>query len=297
MKIDRLMSIIMVLNNRERVTAKELAQKYEVSVKTIQRDMEAIDRAGIPVVSYQGKDGGYGILKEYKIDRSSLRREDMYLITKLLEGLNHAYEVAEISALKEKFAAISGDALERDQLHVDFSSWSNQDKTKQKLGTIHQAFLEKKQVVFSYHNLQGQVSHRTAEPVKLIFKGFHWYLAAYCVEKAAMRLFKVKRMRNMAFGAPYLKQRDFPTEELFNDRNDRITNMRFKISKSFLNKIDDYFDEYTCIAEEVIEVSLPLDEWLYSLILGFGSSVEVLQPPELRQEIKKRIIAMSRIYE
>lgn len=297
MKIDRLMSIIMVLNNRERVTAKELAQKYEVSVKTIQRDMEAIDRAGIPVVSYQGKDGGYGILKEYKIDRSSLRREDMYLITKLLEGLNHAYEVAEISALKEKFAAISGDAPERDQLHVDFSSWSNQEKTKQKLGTIHQAFLEKKQVVFSYHNLQGQVSHRTAEPVKLIFKGFHWYLAAYCVEKAAMRLFKVKRMRNMAFGAPYLKQRDFPTEELLNDRNDRITNMRFKISKSFLNKIDDYFDEYTCIAEEVIEVSLPLDEWLYSLILGFGSSVEVLQPPELRQEIKKRIIAMSRIYE
>lgn len=297
MKIDRLMSIIMVLNNRGRITAKELAKKYEVSVKTIQRDMEAIERAGIPVASYQGKDGGYEILKDYKIDRSSLSREDVYLITKLLEGLSSTYQVAEISALKEKFVAIGSSPSKRDQLIVDFSSWSNQDKTKQKLGMIHQAFLEKKQVVFSYHNLQGQVSYRTVEPVKLVFKGFNWYLAAYCVEKAAMRLFKVKRMRNIAFGASCPMLRDFPAEELLNDRNDQITNMRFKISKSFLNKIDDYFDEYTFVAEEIVEVSLPLDEWLYSLILGFGSSVEVLRPPELRQEIKKRIAAMIGIYE
>lgn len=296
MKIDRLISIIMFLNNRNRVTAKELAERYEVSIKTIQRDIESIDMAGVPIVSYKGQDGGYEILDNYKINSSAMNKEDVYLITKLLEGLGSTYSSQDISSLKEKFIAIGDNENSSNKFIMDFSPWGNENKTKEKLTLLDRCFIEKREVKFEYCNLNGEHSKRRVEPLKLIFKSFSWYLYAFCLEKEDTRIFKVKRMRNIQIGDEFYNEREIDTSKLFNDRENNIVNVKLKVSNNFLKKADDYFDEYELDKGNIIKFSFPLDEWIYSMILGFGSEVEVLEPLTLRESIKNKIKDMNNIY-
>lgn len=106
MKLDRLVAIIMILNNRERVTARELSEKFQVSIKTIQRDMEIIERAGVPIVSFKGNGGGYGIIEEFKVNNSSMTKEEAALVNKLLKGINNSYENIETIALINKLEGL-----------------------------------------------------------------------------------------------------------------------------------------------------------------------------------------------
>ena len=296
MKIDRLISIIMTLSNSEKVTATELAKKYEVSVKTIQRDIESINAAGVPIVSYRGQDGGYGILDTYKIKNSSMNNNDLYLINTLLDGITKIYDSREINNLKEKFSVIVDSEIVSSNLYVDFSPWGDECKTREKLKLLDKAFNEKRIINFDYNNLKGEMSNRSVEPLKLIFKGFSWYLYAFCLEKKDTRIFKLKRMRELKLGNTYDSTRTVNLEELFGNRVDNLKKFKLKVKDSFLKKIDDYFEEYEVIDDNIITVILPLDEWVYSMILSFGSEVEVIEPIDFRKEIIRRIQDMNNIY-
>ncbi|AIY84551.1 deoR-like helix-turn-helix domain protein [Clostridium baratii str. Sullivan] len=295
MKIDRLISIIMFLNNRKRVTAKELAAKYEVSIKTIQRDIDTIDKAGIPIVSYKGQDGGYEILNTYKINNSAMKKEDIYLITKLLEGLSTTYNSKEIVNLKEKFIAIENNSPSNNKLIFDFSPWGNTNKTKEKISLIDEALSTKRKLSFDYNNLNGEHSSRIVEPIKLIFKNYNWYLYAYCISKDANRIFKVRRMSSLELNDNFSNNHEFICDNLFSNITDNATNIELKVSNSFIKRIDDYFDDYE-LNGTILTVSLPIDEWLYSFILGFGNEAEVIKPLYLRETIKKRIESMYFLY-
>ncbi|MEG2108594.1 helix-turn-helix transcriptional regulator [Clostridium sp.] len=294
MKIDRLISIIMFLNNNQRVTSKELSKKYEVSIKTIQRDIDAIDRAGVPIVSYKGQDGGYEILSDYKINNSAMKKEDIYLITKLLEGLSTTYKSKDLAALKEKFIAINNKSS-NNTLLIDFSPWGNNDKIKDKISQLDDALSSNRILSFNYINLKGEHSLRTVEPMNLIFKNFSWYLYAYCKDKCADRVFKVKRMKDIKLKGNFIPSHESVPNNIFQNRTSDVDTIKFKIFPNFIKKIDDYFDEYE-LNNEILTVSLPIDEWLYSFILGFGHDVEVISPSYLREEIKKRILSMNNLY-
>ena len=286
----------MTLSNSEKVTATELAKKYEVSVKTIQRDIESINAAGVPIVSYRGQDGGYGILDTYKIKNSSMNNNDLYLINTLLDGITKIYDSKEINNLKEKFSGIVDSEIVNSNLYVDFSPWGDECKTREKLKLLDKAFNEKRIINFDYNNLKGEMSNRSVEPLKLIFKGFSWYLYAFCLEKKDTRIFKLKRMRELKLGNTYDSTRTVNLEELFGNRVDNLKKFKLKVKDSFLKKIDDYFEEYEVIDDNIITVILPLDEWFYSMILGFGSEVEVIEPIDFRKEIIRRIQDMNNIY-
>ncbi|MGL4570668.1 MAG: helix-turn-helix transcriptional regulator [Clostridium sp.] len=294
MKIDRLISIIIFLNNNKRVTAKELSKKYEVSIKTIQRDIDAIDRAGVPIVSYKGQDGGYEILSDYKINNSAMKKEDIYLITKLLEGLSTTYKSKDLAVLKEKFIAINNKSS-NNTLLIDFSPWGNNDKTKEKISQLDDALSSNRILSFNYINLKGEHSMRTVEPINLIFKNFSWYLYAYCTDKCADRVFKVKRMKDIKLKGDFIHSHEFVPNNIFQNRTYNLDTIKFKIFPNFIKKIDDFFDDYE-LNNEILTVSLPIDEWLYSFILGFGHDVEVISPNYLREEIKKRILSMNNLY-
>ncbi|MGL4109222.1 helix-turn-helix transcriptional regulator [Clostridium sp. LP20] len=301
MKIDRLISIIMTLNNKGRVNAKELANRYEVSIKTIQRDIEAIDRAGIPIVSFKGQDGGYEIMDNYKINNTVMNKGDIYLIATLLEGLGKSYDSQEINSLKEKFEVVNGKRYDDKNIRliVDFSAWGNGDKTRNKLSIIDRALKESKRLEFYYNNLNGESSHRTVEIIKLIFKGFNWYVYAYCLKKESGRLFKVRRMNNLIIKDKYNEDRNINLDDLFSNREDNIIEIKLKCTNEFCEKIDDYFDDYKIIKDKeknIVEVSLPEDQWLYSMLLGLGDEVEVMEPLVLRELIKNKIYKMYSIY-
>ncbi|MDS0524627.1 YafY family transcriptional regulator [Clostridium sp. SHJSY1] len=294
MKIDRLISIITILNNKGRTTAKEFSERFEVSVKTIQRDIISIDQAGIPIVSYQGKDGGYEILDSYRINGSVINGDDVYIISQLLNGLFKSYNSEHLEILREKFKSIDNKESSS-RMIIDFSSWSNGEKIKKKLELIDKAFTKKRKVSFQYNNVKGEFSNRTVEPVKIIFKSMNWYLVGFCLLKNDMRMFKVRRMNNLSLGEIYTEEREFKEQKFFNNREKDIIKLKLKSNEGFLRKVDDYFDEYK-IDGNIIEIELPEDEWVYSMLLSLGSKVEVIAPEHVRKIITNMIEEMKNLY-
>lgn len=300
MKIDRLINIIMTLSQRGRISAKELSEKYEVSLKTIQRDIDAIELAGIPIVSYKGKNGGYEIIENYKIVNGVINKKEMDLIYKLLDGLGKSYETNEVENLKNKISIGRNEKFNEGKIYIDFSGWGKSDNTKEKLKRIDRALDEERVIEFTYNNLKNEESRRVVEPIKLIFKSYNWYLYAYCLEKEDYRIFKVRRIKELEVkNIPYSKRGD-NFLHIFNDRTEKLIDIKFKCGRDFLKRIDDYFDEYIIIDDEsdnkILVVTLPEDEWLYSLFLGFGGSIEVLEPIHFRNSIKNRIEKMVNVY-
>ena len=123
MKIDRLISIIMILNNKERVTAKELSERFEVSIKTIQRDIETIEMAGIPIVSYKGHEGGYEIIEGYRVNKASMTKNEVALLKNLLDGINETYRNKDVLSLINKLEVIDSNSTEGNRFIIDFSRW------------------------------------------------------------------------------------------------------------------------------------------------------------------------------
>lgn len=295
MKIDRLIGIIMLLNNKGRITAGELAKKYEVSVKTIQRDMETINMAGVPIVSYRGQDGGYEILKSYRIDSSILTQKDVLLISALIDGLGKSYSFPLLTNLKEKFGVLGQEKSKGQRLAIDLSPWRDNTKTKEKLKIIDRSLAEGRMIEFHYTNLRGISGLRSVEPLQMVFKSFHWYLYGWCTEKAAYRFFKVRRMQDVRQGG-VATEREMGTEECFESQPECLVEIKLRVTPDMLSRADDYFEAYTVEGDTLIIV-WPLDEWVYSFILGLGSKAEVLAPLSLREAIKKRVRRMNELYQ
>lgn len=300
MKIDRLINIIITLSNRGRVSAKELSEKYEVSVKTIQRDIQTIELAGIPIVSFKGQDGGYEIIDNYKIGNGVINKKEIYLINNLLEGLGKTYESSEIRNLKEKLSIVGEGFKVDSKMAIDFSGWGNSNKSKEKLCLIDKALDENRIIEFSYNNLKGEESIRNVEPIKILFKSYNWYLFGYCLKKQDFRIFKIRRINDIKLKENFNEIREYSLKELFSERADNLINIKLKCTKDFMRKIDDYFDEFEIEEDNknfnIISLKLPEDQWLYSFILGFGNKVEVLEPIDLRNVIKNKIEDMINIY-
>lgn len=295
MKIDRLIGIIMLLNNRGKMTAAELAEKYEVSAKTIQRDMDAINMAGIPIVSHRGQDGGYEILNSYRLNNSVLTRNDVSLINALIDGLQKSCSFPLLAELREKFVVLDRQESHVQRLAIDFSAWRENSSTKEKMKIIERSFSESRTIDFHYTNLQGNSGPRRVEPLQMVFKSNHWYLYGWCKDKAAYRFFKIRRMKDIQLGEAAAKRELMP-EEFDQTPMVDVAEIRLRVTPDLLRRADDYFDSYT-VEGDVLTLHWPLDEWVYSLLLGLGPKAEVLSPLSLREQIKKRIDEMKNLYQ
>ncbi len=302
MKIDRLISIIMILSNRKRVSAKELAEKFEVSVKTIQRDIDAINMAGIPIVAYKGYDGGYEIMENYKINKSVVNEKEHSMVFNLLEGLGKVYEDKTIENLKEKFkcANSSMNLIEEGNIVFDFSSWGNADNTREKLNIISEALKLRKTIEFTYITFDGNSTKRELEPLKIIFKGLNFYICGFCRLRGDIRLFKLTRIKGLNRLDNDFVPRIVDINEFFKPREDNLITLKLKFNKSALNKLDDYFDAYVIEFNEkgdaIVEVEYPENNWIYSMLLSFGSDIEVIEPIHIREIIRKNAEKIIKLY-
>ncbi|MEG1255777.1 YafY family protein [Clostridium sp.] len=302
MKIDRLVSIIMILNNKDRVTAKELSEKFEVSTKTIQRDIEIIERAGIPIVSYKGHDGGYGIIDGYKVNKSFMTSEEVILLKKLLTGINKSYENKEAEALINKLDVIKAEKHSslNDRLVIDFSRWGNREALNNKISIIDESIINSNLVEFTYTNGSGENTSRIVEPYKILFKSLTWYVYGFCTLKNEMRIFKVNRMENIQVKEEKFIYRENIIEELFVEKEVEKNDITIKLSSKVKEIIRDSFEEYDVIEEDenfiIANIRIPYSNWVEGMILSFGESIEVLSPAFLRENIKDKINNMSNLY-
>lgn len=292
MKIDRLIGIVTILLQKEKVTIPQLSERFEVSCRTIQRDIDSICQAGIPIVSMQGYGGGLTVAEGYKLDKTILTKEELQAILTGVKSIDSVSKTAYGKTLIEKFSN-GKDAIlaEHDMILIDLASWY-QDSLTDKIEKIKQAMLNREQVSFLYYSDKGE-SERTIEPYLIAFKWAAWYVYGYCLTKQEYRLFKLNRLwklkntkityvpRNIPEGALDFEQY-FQSEEI-------ILTALFE-AKAKYRLIEEYGPECFTVSESgklLFRRSFSNTEYLVQWILSFGDCITVIEPPELREAIKK----------
>ena len=309
MKVDRLVSIIMILLDKKRIGAQELADRFEVSPRTIYRDIDTINLAGIPVRSTSGVGGGFEIMPEYKIDKKVFSTADLSAILIGLSSLSNMMRGNElVNALAKVKSFIPADrakdiALKANQIHIDLSPWMGNRNIPPYLERIQTALQESKLLSFQYADRHGNETERTAEPYQLVLKGSHWYLQGYCHTRKGFRLFKLSRMSNLQIQGESFTPRDYQEPQLdFADILETMqTEIRIRIHKSVMDRVLDYVtnEHFSPDGDEHYLVRFPFieNEFHYDILLSFGDKCECLEPLPIREEMKRRIQNIAAIYE
>ncbi len=181
MKVERLLALIIKLLNKNRMTAKELAEEFEVSVRTVQRDIDSINMAGIPIVSYKGSNGGYGILEEYKISTGLFNDVEYELLLTALNGVYKTYDDKKLKQIIDKLTSIkANDIKQNPPILLDFGGWGPTEKRTEKVNTIKKSIESNKVIAFQYIDINGSFTEREIEPITLILKVNKWYVYSFC---------------------------------------------------------------------------------------------------------------------
>ena len=235
MKIDRLVSIVMILLEKERISAQELADMFEVSLRTIYRDMDAINLAGIPIRSLPGVGGGFEIMPNYKVDKKVFSTSELSAlliglssISNVIQGNDLANTLAKIKSFipDEKANDIE---LKTNQIVIDLSPWMGNQMIQPYLQIIQSALQENKLLSFEYSAHRGKTSARIVEPYQLILKNNHWFLQGYCHLRTDYRLFKLSRMTNLQIRKDTFAPRDYEKPSLNFDNISDIVKADIKI--------------------------------------------------------------------
>ena len=307
MRIDRMLGIIVFLLNRDKISAKYLAERFEVSVRTIYRDIESINMAGIPIVSYPGNNGGYGIMENYRLDRQVLSLDDMSSIITALKGVGNSTGDSDMDNIAEKILSlvpqdkVSGLKKRAEEVVIDITPWGFKQKLKEQSKIIQQAISDNTLIKFSYSNMRGDVLERIVEPMTMIFKSYAWYLFGYCRLRNDFRLFRLSRIDSLQSVNEKFMRKDITYKDFFAEENQlAATNLILKFTPAAKIRVEEYFDEasvkYLSDGGIVASAAFPEDEWMYSFILGFGETVEVIQPAHVREIIRKKSEKIYSIY-
>lgn len=293
MKTDRLIAVAMYLLNRDIVSTAELAKHFEVSRRTIQRDIESLNMAGIPVTSVSGQNGGYGIMKGFKIDRQIMNTGDYLNIITALRGLCSACENKKADETLEKFIPLQS---ARQTVYLDFGVLKENAALNESMKKIECAIKNRVLVEFEYISADGRKTKRTVQALSFVYKWYSWYLLAYCTVKCGYRLFRISRIKNINLTK---------TAEVIEcgDIENIMKQMKSSDTRKFLNiKLSCGKDEITALLEHfpngkaeqngcgsfTFEFSVPENEraW-FGILMSFGNRVKVIEPEELKTKLVK----------
>ncbi|AMD95991.1 transcriptional regulator [Leptotrichia sp. oral taxon 847] len=297
MKLARLFEIVQILLTEKKVTAEKLARHFEVSKRTIYRDIETLTLAQIPIYSEKGRYGGIGLIKNFTIDKSFLSQNEQNEILFALQSLN-AIQDSKNNITLTKLNSIFNRKAD-DWIEVDFSRYGENDSIL--FEKIKNSILEKKVIEFIYFNTKGKNSKRTVEPLKLWFKEKAWYLFAYCHKKKDIRQFKIARIKNLELTCEHF-ERELKKEDLKNQNNmnGKGTKIVIEIDKSQAYRVyDEFFEESITKKEnENFEITTEIfeNEWLYGYLLSFGEHLKVLKPARIREILAKKVEKMRENY-
>lgn len=309
MKLDRLVSIIVVLLRKEKVQARELAEMFEVSVRTILRDVDAINLAGIPIVTYQGANGGIGIAEGYRLDRSVFTSDEMASIISTLKGISGSIPDSKQEVLLEKFRNVLSPSqidllnAKSKQLIIDLSPWIGNDLLKERLKVLRRAIDEGKVVEFVYLGLSGSKTSRAVEPYSLVLKSQNWYLYAWCMMRQSFRLFKVSRIRELLVWKESFEPKELSIEKLELESEwmgkDKKVDVKLLFDKELSNVVEAIFGEDVEKLEDgrtLVRQSIAENQQLYGYLLSFGPGLEVVEPAHIRKILSNAAMEIYKKY-
>ena len=300
MKIDRLIGILSILLQEEKTTAPELAERFEVSRRTINRDIEDLCKAGIPISTTQGTGGGISIMDGYRMDRTILTSKEMQMILAGLRSLDSVSGSRNYSQLMEKIQAGSSELISgRDSVLIDLSSWYK-TSIAPKIATIQDAIENRHLLEFHYYAPSGE-SKRSIEPYYVVFKWTSWYVYGWCRKRKDYRLFKLNRMDQVRETEQSFSCRNAPvpdlTSELAFPRNIILKalfepDMKWRLVEEFGTDCYEVQDDGRLLLVRDYSDMENLTMWM----LTFGDKVEVLEPVEVREKLKNMAESMIRKY-
>lgn len=294
---NRLFEIVYILMQKKKVTAKELANRFEVSTRTIYRDIETLSRANIPIYATKGKEGGIEILDEYVLNKMLLTEEEQNQILFALQGIKKVAGQDEKDIL-EKLSRLFNKKVD-DWIRIDFSNWGKDDEKEKRFNKIKTAILNKNRIKFEYYNTNGEKSERTVEPLQIWFKDKSWYLIAFCKLKQDYRIFKIARIKEIEILEEHF-ERELQKESEKEKCNFKTITLKLEISKKMAYRVYDEFEDSEITRKDdrsfIINVEYPENEWVYGYILSFGEYVKVLSPERVKRTIKNKIEKILKNY-
>ncbi|WP_335994121.1 helix-turn-helix transcriptional regulator [Fusobacterium polymorphum] len=296
MKDNRLFRILYYILEKEKVTANELADKFEVSIRTIYRDIDSISSVGVPIFTTQGKGGGIKIDNEFILNKSLFDANEKEQIIAALQGLektNKSYKSELITKLSALFKIKNSNWIE-----IDFTSWGSNNIYQDLFNALKTVIINKNIISFSYNSSKGEKINRKVKPIRLLFKEQDWYLYAFCLLRNDFRYFKLSRIKDLEVLAINYED-NFENEVLKKElKYENIVNIKLKFNKSVAFRV---YDEFKAIEEDekgnlYVEIKIPNNYKLYNYIFSFGSNVEILEPKEIRNQFKNIIDELAKKY-
>ena len=300
MKTDRLIGILSVLLQEEQTTAPKLAEMFEVSRRTINRDIESLCMAGIPIQTVQGTGGGIRIMDGYRVDRTILTSKDMRMIMAGLRSLDSVSGSRYYSQLMEKLQAGSSEFLVgRDSILIDLSSWYKESLAP-KMETIQNAIEDAHMVQFHYYSPSGEQVRRI-EPYYLIFRWSSWYLYGWCTDRNDYRLFKLNRMDQVQETEQRYERREAPLPDLSDEKIiPGGIHVKALFDKDQKWRLAEEFGPDSVTETEDGKLLFTADytdlDNLVTWLMTFKDKAEVLEPLEARERIAEAVKRMSAIY-
>ena len=296
MKDNRLFRILYYILEKEKVTANELADKFEVSIRTIYRDIDSISSVGVPIFTTQGKGGGIKIDNEFILNKSLFDTNEKEQIIAALQGLektNEAYKSELITKLSALFKIKNSNWIE-----IDFTSWESNNTYQDLFNTLKIAIINKNIISFSYNSSKAEKINRRVKPIRLLFKEQDWYLYAFCLLRNDFRYFKLSRIKDLEVLAINYED-NFENIVLKREiKYENTVNIKLKFNKSVAFRV---YDEFKAIVEDkkgnlYVEMKIPNNYKLYNYIFSFGANVEILEPKEIRNQLKNMINKIAKKY-
>ena len=294
----RLFRILYLLLEKGSTTAPELARLFEVSVRTIYRDIERLSMAGIPIYSVSGKSGGIFLMKDFVLDRTLVSENEKIELLSALQGIQALTDNRQ-DFLLEKLESIF-QVSTSPWIEIDLTDWRKREGQKELFDNIKQAILEKRRLGITYLGGSGQKTVRTVEPFKLVFKKRDWYLHAYCCLKEDWRFFKLSRIRNYHLTNETVKQKNMLDSV---DDSDQVAN-QIKVFLKFNSKLaflvyEDFSEEEISLGKDgyyYVKTVLPEHESLYTYLLSYLDGVEILEPNHLKKKLLSRLEKIQKLY-
>lgn len=298
MEQSRLFKIVYHLLEKGKSTAPELAEKFEVSIRTIYRDLDTISAAGIPIYATQGKGGGIFIMQDFVLNKSLLSEQEKEQILMALQGIS-ATEHNQTDELLMKLSGLFQSKV-TNWIEVDFSEWYKNTPNYDIFNLIKNAIFNQYTITFSYFAREGNYSNRTVEPIKLIFKNKDWYLYGFCLLRNDFRFFKLTRIKDLEISSDtFIREvkSNHEIETVIKNKNSIHAKLKFSPKVAFR-----VYDEFTDNVSKdnqgnlYVNIDLPDNDTLFSYILSFGDNVEILEPDYLQHSMKEKLALMLEKY-
>ncbi|MNW39636.1 HTH domain protein [compost metagenome] len=291
MEQNRLFRMLLLLLEKKKTTAPELARLFEISVRTVYRDIDRLSAAGIPIYTTMGKHGGIHLMDNYVMDKSLLNEDEQ---NEILLGLYSVSAIPHLNSahMLKRLTTLFDHKL--DWIEFEYSPWDSIPAEEMELfNQVKQAIFAGQMVTFHYVDSNGEASMETAQPIKLIFKNNAWYfkgLKYIAQQEAGFETYKIKRITHLRFLSEVADSSSgiIPIEEQAQEEHETVQ-LEMLFSRAIAYRVPDYFDPLSIRqeADGQLRVSVHIEEGerLYSFLMSFGAELTVLKPNKVREKL------------